>query len=76
MTTIDMREPGTAQRLVAVTLKGHLKLMALGMKNSRISGRQMLDKATAITGKKYKRGQYDLAVQDLEAKFPKIVKAK
>lgn len=54
-------------RLQAVFLKGHLKLMSLGMKNSRFSGRQMLDKAAAVTGKTYKRGQYDLAVQDLQA---------
>lgn len=51
---------------LAIFLKGHLKLMAVGMKNSQISGTQMLAKATALTGRKYKRGQYKLAVQDLE----------
>lgn len=54
-------------RVQAVFLKGHLKLMSLGMKNSHYSGRGLLDKAEAITGKTYKRGQYDVAVQDLQA---------
>lgn len=55
------------KRVQAVFFKGHLKLMSLGMKNSTMTGRQMLDKAEAITGKTYKRGQYDVAVQDLQA---------
>ena len=50
----------------AIFLKGHLKLMSVGMKNSQISGSQMLAKATAITGTKYKRGQYGKAVDDLQ----------
>lgn len=53
-------------RLQAVFLKGHLKLMSIGMKNSTFTGRQMLDKASAISGVSYKRGQYDLAVQDMQ----------
>lgn len=64
MTTIT--NPGES-KVQAIFLKGHLKLLSLGMKNSRFTGRQMLDKAEAITGKTYKRGQYDVAVQDLQA---------
>jgi hypothetical protein len=52
-------------RIVAVFLHAHLKLLALGMKNSRHSGLAILKKASAITGKPYKRGQYRLAVNDL-----------
>ena len=49
----------------AIFLKGHLKMLSLGMKNSRISGTQMLKLATNITGVKYKRGQYKEAIKDL-----------
>ena len=40
--------------------------MSLGMKNSKMSGKQMLALATNITGQDYKRGQYIKALQDLE----------
>ena len=53
-------------KVQAVFLKGHLKLMSLGMKNSRMSGKQILAAVTKITGKDYKRGQYEKALQDLE----------
>ncbi|QDP65322.1 MAG: hypothetical protein Unbinned200contig1000_62 [Prokaryotic dsDNA virus sp.] len=53
-------------RLAAVFLKGHLKMLALGMKNSKLSGTQILKAASQITGKKYKRGQYKLALADIE----------
>lgn len=59
-------EPAAAP-VQATFLRAHLRLMAVGMKNSRMTGRQMLDKATAITGKDYKRGQYGVAVNDLTA---------
>ena len=49
----------------AVFLRGHLRLLSIGMKNSQLSGKQILDKASAITGVTYKRGQYDQAVEDL-----------
>jgi hypothetical protein len=48
-------------------LKAHLKMMSLGMKNSRLSGRHLLEQVSLHTGKTYKRGQYDLAIRDLEA---------
>jgi len=49
-----------------IFLKGHLKLMAAGMKHSRFSGKHLLQLASQHTGKQYKRGQYLLALQDLE----------
>lgn len=51
----------------AIFLKSHLKLMSVGMKHSRMSGKDVLSKASAITGVAYKRGQYDLALKDLTA---------
>lgn len=62
MTTVGPNDP----IVQAIFLRSHLKLMAAGLKNSRISGTQMLAKATALTGRKYNRGQYHLAIQDLE----------
>tara|TARA_E500000305_G_C3807059_1_gene136696 strand:+ start:40 stop:234 length:195 start_codon:yes stop_codon:yes gene_type:complete len=56
----------TNPKVQAIFLKGHLKLMSLGMKNSKMSGKQMLALATNITGQNYKRGQYIKALQDLE----------
>jgi len=49
----------------ALFIKAHLKLLAKGMTNSRYSGLAILKKASAITGKPYKRGQYELALNDL-----------
>jgi hypothetical protein len=64
MTTITNPSDLTFQ---AILLKGHLKLLSLGMKNSRMSGKDLLARASAITHVEYKRGQYDLAVADLVA---------
>lgn len=52
-------------QLQAIFLKAHLKLMAAGFRHSKVSPREMLDKAGAITGKKYKRGQFELALVDV-----------
>jgi hypothetical protein len=35
------------------------------MKNSRLSGTQILAKASEVTGQHYKRGQYQKAIDDL-----------
>lgn len=52
----------------AIFLKAHLKLMKVGMKNSRVSQRGMLDKAADLTGKKYPNSKsgLDVAIADLE----------
>ena len=64
-----IENPGRPE-IQATFLISHLKLMQLGMKNSRLSGTKMLELATNITGKKYKRGQYIQAIADL-AEFKK-----
>lgn len=46
-------------------LKIHLKLMAKGLKHSRMSGTALLGKVSALTGRTYKRGQYQTAIDDL-----------
>jgi hypothetical protein len=46
-------------------LKIHLKLMAKGLKHSRMSGTTLLGKVSALTGRTYKRGQYQTAIDDL-----------
>jgi len=60
-----MIEDPSAQRMMAVFLRAHLKLLAAGMKNSQLSGTQILAKASKVTGRAYKRGQYNLAINDL-----------
>jgi hypothetical protein len=55
----------TGKRLQAVFLRGHLRLLAAGLKNSQLSGRDILAKASAVTGRTYKRGQYQTAIDDL-----------
>jgi hypothetical protein len=54
------------KKVQAVFLKGHLKLLSVGLKNSKMSGKDILNAATRITGNTYKRGQYILALKDLE----------
>jgi hypothetical protein len=49
----------------ALFLKLHLKLMAKGLKHSKMSGKTLLGKVSALTGWEYKRGQYLLALDDL-----------
>lgn len=62
--TIIPEEHGK-DRIQAVFLKSHLGMMALGMRNSRMTGTQLLRKASDITGKHYRRGQYAIAKQDI-----------
>jgi len=50
---------------MAIFIRGHLRLLAAGMRNSRHSGAEILDKAARITGTAYKRGQYQRAIEDL-----------
>jgi len=51
----------------AAFLKAHLKLVKIGMTPPRGTNKtKLLSKAGAITGVKYKRGQYDAAIADLQ----------
>lgn len=63
MTTIQ--NPGDP-RVQAIFLRAHLRLLAAGLKNSRLSGTEILRRASAITGQLYKRGQYKQALADLQ----------
>ena len=62
MTTITNTDDAV---FLAILLKAHLKLLSVGMKHSRMSGKDVLAKASAVTGVAYKRGQYALALADL-----------
>jgi hypothetical protein len=62
-------------RFGAVMLRGHLKMLDAGMKNSRLSGTKILAKATELTGKKYKRGQYSIAIADLNNLIEELTNA-
>lgn len=63
MTTIENPARPEVQ---AAFIKSHLKLMAIGMKNSRFSKTDMLAKASAITGKKYSTRKIGDAIADLQ----------
>lgn len=63
MTTIT--DPDS-NRIQAVFLKGHLKLQSKGLKARGVSQKSLFEKTTAITGKKYKRGQFEEAIADLQ----------
>jgi hypothetical protein len=63
------------RRFGAVMLRGHLKMLDAGMKNSRLSGTKILAKASELTGKKYKRGQYSIAIADLNNLIEELTNA-
>jgi hypothetical protein len=52
-------------RLILAMLRGHLQLLALGMRNSQLSGSAILAKAMFYTKKAYKRGAYAEAITDI-----------
>lgn len=60
--------PKSIQAYQAITLKHAIKLYArTGMKANRsYTPTNMLKAATTFTGRKYKRGQFELAISDLE----------
>lgn len=60
------------RRFGAVVLRGHLRMLDAGMKNSRLSGKQILAKASELTGTTYKRGQYTAALTDLNTLIKEI----
>lgn len=63
MTTItDTRDA----RIQAIFVRAHLRMLAAGMKNSRLSGTKILEAASKLTGHIYKRGQYAIALEDLQ----------
>ena len=63
------------RRFGAVMLRGHLKMLDAGMRNSRLSGTKILAKVTELTGKKYKRGQYKAAIADLNTLIEELTNA-
>lgn len=56
-------------RIQAVFLKGHLMLMSKGMKNSQLSRKDVLKKASKITNKKYPNSVSgcEVAIADLQS---------
>ena len=62
MITIDNPQDPVIQ---AIFLKPHLRMLARGMKSSRITGSQVLRLASDLTGNTYKRGRYHAALTDI-----------
>lgn len=63
------------RRFGAVVLRGHCKMLAAGMRNSRMSGSKILAAVTQLTGQKYKRGQYTVAIADLNKLIEELTNA-
>lgn len=61
--------PGSPQ-VQSLFLRAHLKLALKGLSHSRLTKTALLLKASALTGKPYKRGQYQQAIDDLSALIP------
>ena len=64
--TITIDNPNT-NKVKAVFLKAHLRMLSVGMKNSQFSGKDILTAASQISGKKYKRGAYKDALKDMQS---------
>ncbi len=66
MTTVVPAEVGF-DRLQAMFLRGHLRCLAAGMRNSHLNRKDILAKAGKITGKNYKNSvaQCEVALNDL-----------
>lgn len=64
--TITIKDPGHPG-VQAAFLKAHLRMLSFGLKHSRMPAATILLKASALTGKPYKRGQYDAAIADLNS---------
>lgn len=64
MYTID--NPRDNQRFMAATCRAHLSMISLGMTPRRgVRKGDMLNMASNLTGKPYKRGEYKAAIADL-----------
>lgn len=53
------------QRLYLRLVLRHLTLMSKGIRYSRISPTKMLSIASALTGQRYKRGDFNSAISDI-----------
>ena len=57
----------SSDEVQAAFLKAHLKMVKVGLMPSKgMTKTKLLKKASDITGVKYKRGQYDKAIFDLQ----------
>ena len=63
----NVERPHLNDSFQAVLIRGHLRMHIAGMKHSRMSGTKLLAAASTITGKPYKRGQYQAALNDIQA---------
>jgi len=79
MTTINMTDPIASHYVAASVLKGHIRLMSVGLKCSFMSNQAALDKASELTGETYssrRKADYTRAITDLVNLMEAILKAK
>ena len=63
----NVTRPHLNNRFQAAMVRGHLRMHIAGMRHSKISATKILQAASEITGVKYKRGQYQAALDDIQA---------
>ena len=57
----------TKPEVQLILLRSHLRLYAVGMRHSRMTGKDLLARVGLILGKTYRRGQYNQAIQDINS---------
>lgn len=66
MTAVIIENPRENVAFGAALLRAHCRLLAVGFKAPKgMTKGQVLDKASALTGVSYKRGEYGKAADDL-----------
>ena len=63
MIEVDLTKP----EVQLILLRSHLRLHAVGMRHSRMAGKDVLARVGLILGKTYKRGQYNQAIRDINS---------
>lgn len=66
MTTVDMTNEYQRQYTQCVTLKAHVKMLKIGMKNSRLSKTKIMELAREASGAQFGLRDYDGAIRALE----------
>ena len=65
--------PEMIDAFAALSIRAQLRLIKIGMKNSRLTKTQILAAATRYTERRYTTRDLDLAIADLTAKYRIIV---
>ena len=69
MTTVDMANKYQREYAQVVTLKGHLKMIKVGMSpRPPLTKTKLMDQARILTGATFSNREYNVAIKALEAR--------